>query len=182
MKNLYRWQEIKFKIKELGSSISYIKVLSNDLTAIGYDNSYVEIFDFNKINSITKFQAHYSDNDNYDIMYINELKNKRLITAFADNLIKILKNHNNQFSLDKTLYGHSDFCSKVIELKYGDLTSCSFDLTIRIWEIKQYYKCIKTIQAHSYWINEIYELPNTILISIGGEFDPSLKFWNVYQS
>ena len=90
MKNLYRWQEIKFKIKELGSSISYIKVLSNDLTAIGYDNSYVEIFDFNKINSITKFQAHYSDNDNYDIMYINELKDKRLITS-ADNLIKIKK-------------------------------------------------------------------------------------------
>ena len=50
----------------------------------------MEIFDFNKINSITKFQAHYSDNDNYDIMYINELKDKRLITS-ADNLIKIKK-------------------------------------------------------------------------------------------
>lgn len=32
----------KFKIKELGSSISYIKVLSNDLKAIGYKNGYVE--------------------------------------------------------------------------------------------------------------------------------------------
>ena len=115
-------------------------------------------------------------------MYINELKDKRLITASPDNLIKIWKNHNNQFSLDKTLYGHSVLCSKVIELKYGELVSCSFDLTIIIWKINQYYKCIKTIQAHSYWINEIYELPNTILISIGGEFDPSLKFWNVYQS
>ena len=70
----------------------------------------------------------------------------------------------------------------MIELKYGELVSCSFYLTIIIWKINQYYKCIKTIQAHSYWINEIYELPNTILISIGGEFDPSLKFWNVYQS
>ena len=70
----------------------------------------------------------------------------------------------------------------MIELKYGELVSCSFDLMIIIWKINQYYKCIKTIQAHSYWINEIYELPNTILISIGGEFDPTLKFWNVYQS
>ena len=69
----------------------------------------------------------------------------------------------------------------MIELKYGKLVSCSFDLTIIIWKINQYYKCIKTIQAHSYWINEIYELPNTILISIGG-FDPTLKVWNVYQS
>ena len=32
----------KFKIKELGSSISYIIVLSNDLKAIGYKNGYVE--------------------------------------------------------------------------------------------------------------------------------------------
>ena len=77
-------------LRKLISMKLIIKVLSNDLTAIGYDNSYVEIFDFNKINSITKFQAHYSDNDNYDIMYINELKDKRLITS-ADNLIKIKK-------------------------------------------------------------------------------------------
>ncbi len=77
----------------------------------------MEIFDFNKITSITKFQAHYSDNDNYDIIYINELKDKRLITGSADNLIKIWKNNNNKFSLDKTLYGHLDLCSKVIEFK-----------------------------------------------------------------
>ena len=32
----------KFKIKELGSSISYVIVLSNDLKAIGYKNGYVE--------------------------------------------------------------------------------------------------------------------------------------------
>lgn len=51
----------------------------------------MEIFDFNKITSITKFQAHYSDNDNYDIIYINELKDKRLITGSADNLIKFGK-------------------------------------------------------------------------------------------
>ena len=71
------------------------------------------------------------------IIFLNELKNKNLISCSADNFIKIfhLNFISNSYDVKYQIKAHNSFICKVIELKNGNLFSCSYDKTVKIWDL-----------------------------------------------
>jgi len=68
--------------------------------------------------------------------------------------------------LVKILKGHSLLIKDLILLSNGNLASCSYDETIRIWgTTKDNFKCLHILKGHTDKVNVLYELPNKILIS-----------------
>ena len=173
--------EISF-IKDIDTgkenSIMSMTVLSNHNLAVG---SYkrLQIYKLPSFEQLMNISIHEDD-----IMHIRELKNHKIVTSSADNTINILSidYENKSFICNQTITEHEGVVTKVIELENSNIASCSFDLTVKIYkyeENKQKYSIIMSIQAHSYWINEIFELPDRQLISVGGEFEPVMKFWTI---
>lgn len=110
---------------------------------------------------------------------ICKLRNKNLASSGSDNRIKIWEISEHSFSLIHTLTTLLT-TGKIIELKDGKLCSYSLDKTIRIWDNKNNYQCIRTLKAHSNafsMISSIMEMENYIL-SVGNNFDKSLIVWD----
>ena len=100
------------------------------------DNKYYKILKIEDIND-KKFKLKINDeNSNSEINYIMELSDGRLLICYLDYLIKIIKIDfiKKNYEFTNILKGHSNLISKVIELKNGNLCSCSFDGSIKLWK------------------------------------------------
>jgi len=61
-------------------------------------------------------------------------------------------------------------------LSNGYLASCSWDKSIKLWDITK-GSCIRTLNGHSSYVNAIIEAPNSILIS--GSWDKTVRLWDL---
>jgi WD40 repeat protein len=62
----------------------------------------------------------------------------------------------------------------LIELRNGNLVSCSFDNTIKMWDIET-CECIQTLTGHTNTIYELLILKNGNIIS--GSDDKTIEIW-----
>lgn len=76
-----------------------------------------------------------------------------------------------------TIEGHTDTINYVDQLDNGNLISCGFDLTIRVWSItKDSYKLLHTIEnTHKKMIWKVIGLSNNRIASCS--FDTTVKIW-----
>lgn len=160
------------------ANIMSMTILSNNSLAVG-SNGIIYIYNLKTFELLIKKEI-----NEEDIMHILELKNKNIITSLSDNTFKVLSIDypNKQIKCNQTVKKHDGVVTKVIELINSNIASCSFDLTVKIYhfdDIKNKYSPIISVTAHTYWINEIYQMPDERIISVGGEFDPVMKIWKL---
>lgn len=109
-----------------------------------------------------------------------------IATASEDSAIKIWDWETGEF--ERTLKSHTkavtsiDFCPapKTDDAKSTiTLASCSNDLTIKIWDADDDYKCVKTLQGHDHVISAVkYIPPNGDRIASVSR-DKTIKIWEV---
>ena len=99
------------------------------------------------------------------------LRNGELVSGDGHGDIKVWRINEDDYYLIHTLYGHTEWIRKVIELKDGRISSCSDDGTIIIWDNYQY---IQTLQVYNY-VDSIIEMNNFI---ISASEDGTLKIWD----
>ena len=121
----------------------------------------------------SQFQIKNSHGSN-EVYSLCVLREGELVSS-AYKEIKIWEINYDYYELIHTLTDHTDLVTKVIELKNGNLCSCSDDKTIKIWDNKSYYECIKTLEGHTDNIQSVIEL-NDFIISASD--DETLRIWN----
>ena len=111
---------------------------------------------------------------------IIELSDKRIVTgsylSISICFIDLLTKEWNQISkIDKA---HNDWINYISELNNKRIASCSEDLTIKIWDVSDFFKTtlITAIVAHTHWIFQIITLTNNRIASIAR--DKTIKIWD----
>lgn len=64
------------------------------------------------------------------------------------------------------------------KLDHHFLVSCSNDLSIKIWDLQQDYKCTKTLFGHDHSVSSVVFLPSGDLIASASR-DRTIKLWDV---
>ena len=80
----------------------------------------------------------------------------------------------------KIINEHSDDVYSLLLLSDGRLASCSYDKTIKIYDINNNYHCDITLEGHTHGVIYISQLDNNKLISCSG--DKTIKIWSITQS
>lgn len=112
-----------------------------------------------------------------EITQAQHFKNDTLIASIYKenqshlNLIKPLKSQN-----IKTLTGHTDRISSLLELSNGLLVSGSDDNNIMIWNPKNDYTLVTILKGHTSGITALLQLSNGVLVS-GGD-DSLINIWD----
>ena len=158
---------------------SILNFPSGNIISVSKDKS-IKIYD-NNLNIIQNISnAH--DNSIFDVSIKDE---NNFVTCSKDikTWIKMKKNHNSE---EKQLYclnqiikkAHDDWISKIIYCLNGNLISCSFDKTIKIWEENNNneYNCIKILTHNNLIVSILLLEDKNILISSGLD---GTKFWNL---
>lgn len=57
------------------------------------------------------------------------------------------------------------------------LVSCSADLTIKVWDVNNDYKCVKTLYGHDHSVSSVDYLPSGDTI-ISSSRDKTIKLWD----
>ena len=87
----------------------------------------------------------------------------------------------NNFKNIKTINEHSDNVSFILLLSDGRLASCSYDSTIKIFNINNNYHCDITINTgHTERLNSICYTKNNKLVSCSE--DKSIKIWKIFKA
>jgi WD40 repeat protein len=79
------------------------------------------------------------------------------------------------WSIFRTLTGHSNYVTDIALLPNGNLASASYDSTIVIWDTKNYSIKLK-IQSEKQYFEEIAVISNDYLLSVGDKY---LNLWNM---
>lgn len=70
-------------------------------------------------------------------------------------------------------------CNIPLQIIYNIyLVSCSADLTIKVWDLQNDYKCVKTLYGHDHSVSSVAFLPSGDII-ISASRDKTIKFWEV---
>lgn len=59
------------------------------------------------------------------------------------------------------------------------IASCSTDLTIKIWDMDNEYKCVKTLHGHDHSISQVKYLPPAGDVLVSASRDKTIKFWDM---
>ena len=110
-----------------------------------------------------------------------EINNKRIITC-SDKTMKIIKLiGEDNYKIEQTLLGHTDFICRIIEIKENELISISYDKIMKIWKLnnENKFECITNIYFQNSKNNcDIFKLnENEFVTSSRG--DKCIKFWNL---
>lgn len=159
------------------------KTIYND----GEKNSMCFLRDGRLVSGGPKKIVVYSKNNFHSDIVINNSGNAYIVCGLSngnlasgdrdDKLVRIYEIDGNQYKKIYTLRGHNDIINKIIELENGKLCSCSEDKTIKIWDDKNYYNCIRTLTGNENNVRNIIEM-NDYIISCGGGKDNSITIWN----
>lgn len=129
----------------------------------------------------------------WSVLSLIQLNNGKLVSSSSDQTIKFwdfnfnkseitTKNHLNlnNFFLRKSIKAHSDSVNNLLQLKNGNLISCSKDKTIKIWDISNLndIKELYTLKGHHNSVNKIIELQDKSQI-ISCSFDGKIIFWDL---
>ncbi len=81
-----------------------------------------------------------------------------------------------------TLSGHTDTVSFILVTGNNQLTSCSYDFTLKIWDLDKPpdTACIATLSGHTRHVSCATLMPNEMLVS--GSHDRTLKIWDLDPS
>ena len=115
-------------------------------------------------------------------------KNEKIFFSGSYGEIKIWSTED--FSLMNTLYGHKDYVThmEIIQKKYEPslhnlykdyLCSCSYDNTIKIWDL-EHFVCISTLSGHTDHINYFIQKEPGFIISCSS--DKTVKLWNIEKN
>ena len=104
------------------------------------------------------------------------MRNGQLASGSGDYTIKIWNIVSGKCT--QTLQGHSDLVYQLLQLKSGDLVSCSRkDHNIKIWNLTEGI-CIRTLVGHTCWvISIIVNSQSNTLVSSSQE--NTIKTWNL---
>ena len=102
------------------------------------------------------------------------LNDGRLASGSENSLIIIYNKNTYQPELIIKQHKYDIYC--IIQLSSGELASCSYDQTIKIYNIKEtQYKVIQTLNYHDNIVWKILKLKNNILVSASN--DSSIIFY-----
>ena len=77
----------------------------------------------------------------------------------------------------KTLNGHSKWIWRLEQLESGELVSCSWDNTIKMWDLSE-GTCIRALVGHIDWVRSIrINMQNNTLMSCSE--DKTIKTWDL---
>ena len=129
----------------------------------------------------------------WSVLSLIQLNNGKLVSSSSDQTIKFwdfnfdkseisTKNqlNLNNFFLRKSIKAHSDSVNNLLQLKNGNLVSCSKDKTIKIWDISNLneIKELYTLKGHNNSVNKVIELQDKSQI-ISCSFDGKIIFWDL---
>ena len=171
---------------ELKSNIQYMRYLSDkEHLLLGTENG--EIIIINTDNYKIDNNINENSNDgSYCTFYIQELKNKNIISLTARPSIMYLwepiisDNKLNLILLNK-FKNQESALTKVIELENLNLLTSSIKGFLILWkkDTLNNYKIIQKIQAHERLIIEICLANKNILLSCAIDYEENLKIWNL---
>ena len=98
-------------------------------------------------------------------------KNPCLLNKFEKRLSKI--HYQNDST---TLKGHEATVYTLIQLNDSKIASCSFDKTIKVWDLFT-NKCILTLKGHDNYISSLIQLSDGIIASCS--WDKTIKLWDL---
>ncbi len=108
------------------------------------------------------------------VLCLTLLKDGRLVSGSDDESIIIYNKDN--YKPDLIISEHSHSVNYLIQLKNEFLVSCSGDMTIKLFEVKENkYKTFQTLKNHNEWINQVIELKNGSLVSCAN--DSKINFY-----
>ena len=120
-----------------------------------------------------KKPIHILNNHTSPIYCLSILKDGRLVSGSYKSIIIYNKE---TYQPDLTIKAHSSGITCITNLSSGILTSCSFDNTIKLFNIKDNkYEILQTLNSHKDKVNKIIELKNKSLVSYS--WDKSIIFY-----
>uniref|UniRef100_A0A9J2P9J7 Lissencephaly-1 homolog n=1 Tax=Ascaris lumbricoides TaxID=6252 RepID=A0A9J2P9J7_ASCLU len=93
-------------------------------------------------------------------------------SSSEDSTIKVWDYESGEF--ERSMKGHTDAVQDIA----FDNTSCSADMTIKLWEFVQTYECLKTLKGHDHNISSVAFLPSGDHL-LSGSRDHTIKMWEV---
>ena len=87
-----------------------------------------------------------------NIYCLTLLNERRLATCWFYKSIIIY--YNKEFKPDTTIKEHSEVVNYILAIKSGLLASCSDGFTIKIYESKNNYKVLQTLNYHKEWVQK----------------------------
>ena len=168
--------ELTKQINQLNYSYDNFQSTNNDIlklveliiTNYNIDNhNYYLMSSLNQIKSINIYEYNEDINTEGICNYFNNYN------IISDEKIEKIKEIN-------IIHHHTETVYNLILLQDGRLASCSWDKTIKIFDIKNNFHCDITIDQHSASVNYICQLENGKLISCSG--DKTIKIFTIYHS
>ena len=166
----YNLQIIKLSYKN-NNNISIISIFPSGNIITVLNNHSIQIYN-DKMNILQHIENAHND-------YIKniQIKDENNFITNSSKDIKTWIKIDNIFKLNKIIENaHDNWITKVIYYSNENISSCSLDCKIKIWEELNNNYQINTILNHSDWIFSILLLKDkNILISVGHD---GIKFWN----
>jgi platelet-activating factor acetylhydrolase IB subunit alpha len=76
------------------------------------------------------------------------------------------------------IYNNNDFLTFPPFFGTFFLVSCSADLTIKVWDTNNDYKCIRTLYGHDHSVSSVAVIPTTDII-VSASRDKTIKLWEM---
>ena len=155
-----------------------LSILNNNDLASSFSDGTIIIYDKDTFTEKIKIKEHKNR-----VFNISILKNGKIISSSQDkkiNIISIISN--SKYNVDQILYGHTDWVYKSIELSNGNIASCSYDKTIRIWNkegLNIYYNIYKILGGHKEGIRSLFELKFRKEIVSISDREECIRFWDI---
>ncbi|CAF0718658.1 unnamed protein product [Brachionus calyciflorus] len=163
---------IQKRISGPKATINCIELLDNDTLVTGDSNGYLGFWRINSGNCFNYFKAH--DDAIYSILLMNQ--SKLIVSASADNLIKIWSNDCKQ--LLKTFNEHSEFVWCLSKVNEELFLSGSKDTTIKLWNI-DLDSSVKTFKSHQEAVRSIKYLDDESEAFLSVSLDGVMIQWNL---
>jgi len=128
----------------------------------------------NNFNISLKNPIHTLNYHKNSILCLSILNDGRLISGSSDNSIIIY--NKTTYQPDLIIKEHEDWVRFIIQLNSGIIATCSYDKTIKLFNIKgNNYNIIQTLNDHTGRIYKIIEIENKYLVSCSS--DKSIMFY-----
>lgn len=183
VRNTYSYVSSEFLGHE-GYVLNLIQINKNQIVSCSEDKRII-IWDVHRNSKVHEIQkAH-----NSAVYSLCKLKNKKKFASGSFGEIKIWSSET--FEELTTLRGHMDYVvnMKIIKVNaeakpdlFHDnkhaLASCSFDYTVKIWDIN-HYSCLFTLKGHLGNVNAIVQFNSDYSQIVTCSYDKTIKFWDL---
>jgi hypothetical protein len=173
--NLINITTLSIKTKQINNLL----LLKNGRFISCHYNPYIHVYNENTYEIEIKIK----DNDKgKEVNYIYQLKDEdeKILSSSYDKTIKIIKIFNKNYEIEKILYGHNSTVLKAIQLLNGNICSCSWDGTIKIWSkfSNNNYDINYSLISQDSSIYSVLEMnENEIVSTHSMNYNYFLKFW-----